>query len=261
MKLATDLLFDTHVHLDLLPSHFNLQEEIEHAVERGVCRFLIPGVDPSDWSRILSLAETVPGVLAAPGVHPLAAQHWQEQTRSELTRLLEEPKVVAIGEIGLDGFLETPAMAIQEATFRGQLGVARDTGTPVLLHCRKATGRLLAILKEEGADAFGGIWHGFSGSRETAMAAIELGFALGFGGTVTWPEARRAPETLLALPAEWIVLESDAPDQTPHPHRGQPNRPAYLELVAERVADLRGWSLEKTTAITTANARRVLRLD
>ena len=254
-------LFDTHVHLDLLPAGFDLRDETALAEERGVGRFLIPGVKPAGWQQLLTVAKAVSGALAAPGLHPLAAMHWQEQTRLELVKLLADPKVVAIGEIGLDGLLESPSMAIQEEAFRGQLGLAKEFAMPVLLHCRKATGRLLEILKEEGAEACGGIWHGFSGSHETALAAIELGFAISFGGAVTWPEARRAPDTLRALPAEWIVLESDAPDQTPHPHRGQPNRPSYLELVAKRVATLRDWSLEETAVITSANARRVLRLD
>jgi TatD DNase family protein len=120
---------------------------------------------------------------------------------------------------------------------------------------------LLEILHEEQAADCGGIWHGFSGSLDTARAAIKLNFAIAFGGPLTWPGARRGPEVLQNLPSEWIVLESDAPDQTPHPHRGETNRPAYLHLVAERVAALRGWSLEETARITTANSCRVLRLS
>jgi TatD DNase family protein len=253
-------LFDTHVHLDLLPAGSILQEEIALAEKLGIRRFLIPGVELKGWQRLLAVASTVPGGLAAPGLHPLAAHQWNEDSKGELTRLLAEPKVIAVGEIGLDGLLDFPSATVQEKAFRGQLGLARQAGVPVLLHCRKATGRLLEILRDEGAEKIGGIWHGFSGSRETALAAIDLGFALAFGGPLTWPGARRSPELLKDLPAEWIVLESDAPDQTPHPHRGEPNRPAYLGLVAGQVAAVRGWSLEETARITTANACRVLGL-
>jgi TatD DNase family protein len=256
---APGSLFDTHVHLDLLPPGFDLQKETEQALAIGVVRFVIPGVAPSGWERLLAVASSTPGGLAAPGIHPLAVAQW-ETSKGKLRRLLTEGKVAAIGEIGLDGTLDPPA-PVQEQAFRGQLRLAREFGLPVLLHCRKATGQLLEILKQEGAENIGGIWHNYSGSLETARTAIDLGFALAFGGIVTWPEARRAPETLAELPKEWIVLESDAPDQTPHPHRGQPNRPVFLGLVAERVAALRGWSLEETARITTANACRVLRLD
>jgi TatD DNase family protein len=258
----TDIaLFDTHVHLDLLPGGCDLAAEVALAERQGVRRFLIPGVSSEGWSHLAAIAARVTGGLMAPGLHPQAAQLWNDATAERLRALLAEENAVAIGEIGLDGQLDFPPPAVQEEAFRGQLRLARDTGLPVVLHCRKATGRLLEILREEGAGERGGIWHGFSGSLETAWAAIELGFALAFGGPLTWPGARRAPEVLKELPAEWIVLESDAPDLPPHPHRGEPNRPAYLGLVAERVAALRGWSLEETARITTTNACRVLGLD
>jgi TatD DNase family protein len=254
-------LFDTHVHLDMLPAGFDLVEEVALAQEQGVRRFLLPGVSAEGWPHLVAVASQVAGGLIAPGLHPLAAHLWRESTAEDLAGLLTEGKSVAIGEIGLDGQLDYPPPAVQEKAFRGQLGLARETGLPVVLHCRRATGRLLEILREEGAGERGGIWHGFSGSRETAEAAIGLGFALAFGGPLTWPGARRSPEVLKMLPAEWIVIESDAPDLPPHPHRGEPNRPAYLSLVAERVAALRGWSPEETARITTANACRVLGLN
>jgi TatD DNase family protein len=254
-------LFDTHVHLDMLPAGFDLAEEVALAQGRGIRRFLIPGVSPEGWPHLVAVASQVTGALTAPGLHPMAAHLWGERTAEDLTGLLAAENAVAVGEIGLDGQLDFPPPAVQEKAFRGQLRLARESGLPVVLHCRRATGRLLEILREEGAGKRGGIWHGFSGSRETAEAAIELGFALSFGGPLTWPGARRSPEVLKMLPAEWIVIESDAPDLPPHPHRGEPNRPAYLALVAERIAALRGWSPEETAHITTANACRVLGLS
>ena len=261
MASCSDYLFDTHVHLDRLPAEFDPTDEIALAQQHQIRRFLLPGIEPQYWRRLLKLADTLPGCLAAPGVHPQAAQLWNDDIAAQLCALLDLPQVVAIGEIGLDGHLPQVSANIQERTFREQLALARQTGLPVVLHCRKATGRLLAILREEKAHTVGGIWHSFSGSLETARAAMELNFAIAFGGPLTWPGARRGPEVLQALPAEWIVLESDAPDLAPHPHRGEPNRPAYLSLVAERVAALRGWSLEETARITTANACRVLGLN
>jgi len=258
--MAAEPLFDTHVHLDLLPDDWSLEEEVNLARRAGVDRFLLPGVPPSGWPRLLATAREIAGAWAAPGVHPLAAECWDRDTSLQLERLLGHERVAAIGEIGLDALPGMPAAARQEKVLRAQLQMARAAGKPVVLHCRKATGRLLTLLKEEGAYHYGGIWHGFSGSPETARAAMDLGFALACGGPLTWPGARRGPETLQALPAEWIVLESDAPDLAPHPHRGQPNHPVWLPLIAARVADLRGWSLAETARITTANALRVLKI-
>ncbi len=260
MQTHREFFFDTHVHLDRLPAELDPAAEVALAQRQGIHRFLLPGVEPQHWQRLLELATTLSGCLTAPGVHPLAAHLWSDDTADRLRSLLKEPQVVAIGEIGLDGYLAQPAGKVQEQAFRDQLRLARKAGLPVLLHCRKATGRLLEILHQEQAADCGGIWHAFSGSLETAQAAIKLNFAIAFGGPLTWPDARRGPEVLQKLPAEWIVLESDAPDLAPHPHRGETNRPAYLGLVAERVAALRGWSMEETARITTANACRVLGL-
>jgi TatD DNase family protein len=132
---------------------------------------------------------------------------------------------------------------VQEQAFRAQLRLAIAAGRPVLIHCRQAAGRLLQILREEGAERVGGIFHAFSGSLETARQGIRLGFAIGVGGTLTYPNARRLPEVVREVPAEWLVLETDAPDLAPHPHRGEVNRPAWLPLIARQVAELRRWSV------------------
>jgi TatD DNase family protein len=250
-------LIDTHVHLDYLAAPLAAVEEARGA---GVGRLLLPGVRREGWAGLCRLAATLPGVLAAPGLHPQAADEWDAAAAKELAALLNAGPVVAVGEIGLDRLLERPAAAQQELAFRGQLRLAVAAGLPVLIHCRRASDRLLRILREEGGERVGGILHAFSGSRETALAAIDLGFAIGFGGPLTWENARRGPELLQALPATAIVLETDAPDLPPQPHRGRENRPAWLPLIAARVAELRGWSLEETARITTANARRILRL-
>jgi TatD DNase family protein len=248
------------VHLDRLPAGMDALKEAAQARKAGVCRFLVPGVDPRHWQHLLAVAKTVPGALAAPGVHPMAARLWNATTAAQLETLLNRETVIAVGEIGLDGSAGMPEATLQEQALREQIRIALTAHLPIVLHCRKATGRLLDILRQESIEHVGGIWHGFTGSRETARAAMQLGLVLAFGGPLTWPGARRAPEVLQALPPESIVLESDAPDLAPHPHRGQPSRPAHLPLVAARVAELRGWSLEQTARMTTANARRVLRL-
>jgi TatD DNase family protein len=133
-------------------------------------------------------------------------------------------------------------------------------GLPVLIHCRRAFGRLMQILDNEGGARIGGILHAYSGSLEMAREAIRRNFAISFAGSLTYPGARRAPQLLAALPPEWIVVETDAPDLTPLPRRREENRPAYLPLVGAAVAEVRGWSLPETAHITTANAHRVLRI-
>ena len=138
--------------------------------------------------------------------------------------------------------------------------MARDMDKPLLIHARQSFGRVFELLQREQAEQVGGIFHAYSGSLETARRIIDSGFVLGIGGVVTWPNARRLPDVVRSLPPEALVLETDAPFLSPEPHRGEPNRPASLALVAEKVARLRGWSVAETLRITSENARRVLKL-
>lgn len=250
------MLFDTHIHLDRL---INLQEEVDAAREYGVTRFLLPGIRPQNWSGLYQTAATISGVRVAPGVHPLASRDWSQAVKELMPEFLQRPETIAIGEIGLDSTIEIP-FALQETVFREQLRIAIEHDLPVLLHCRRATGQLLRILNEERAGRVGGILHAFTGSLETAKEAIRLGFALGIGGPITWSGAHRVTAMVQQLPADWLVLETDAPDQAPHPHRGETNRPIWLRHILQRLSELRGWSPDETAATTTANARRVLRL-
>jgi TatD DNase family protein len=251
-------LFDTHIHLDRLPQD-DLADELGRARSLGITSFLIPGINPCGWDELTALSELHTGLFLAPGLHPLAAESWTPGSEERLKCLLAHPAVIAIGEIGLDSKIPVP-MVLQETIFRAQLRIAVAAGLPLLLHCRGTLLRCLQIFQEEQGAAVGGILHAFSGSLEVARAAIRLNLVLGFGGAITWPEARRAPEVLSALPATAFVLESDAPDQSPEPHRHERNRPMWLDLIAVRCAELRHCSREEVAAQTTANARRILRL-
>ncbi len=260
MNEAPPALIDTHVHLDRLPRSIPLAAHLTRARQAGVEALIVPGVERGGWLEIMALAQRFPGVWAAPGLHPLAAAGWDESCRRELEGLLTDSSTVALGEIGLDGVSGAPPMDLQERAFIEQLQLAVAAGKPVLIHCRQAAGRLLELLRSEGAEGVGGILHAFSGSIETALEAFRLGFAIGIGGSVTFPGARRPVAVLQALPADAIVLETDAPDLAPHPHRGEDNHPAWLPLIAWRVAELRGWGRRETAGTTSANARRVLNL-
>lgn len=247
---------DTHIHLDELDT---LGPQLEDARNAGVAAWVVPGITPDRWTGLMATTATHAGVYAAPGIHPQAADSCQKSHLAELHRLLEHPRSVALGEVGLDRQVGIP-WHIQEEVFIQMIRTAREMDKPLLIHARRSTGRVLELLHREGADRVGGIFHAFSGSLESARKIIDLGFVLGIGGAVTFPNARRLPEAVREVPAAALVLETDAPDMTPEPYRGQPNRPAYLGLVAARVAALRCWSPEETARVTTANACRILRL-
>lgn len=247
---------DTHIHLDHLHAP---ALQLEEARKAGIGAWIVPGVSPDHWPELMATAELHTGVYAAPGVHPLASVSYQKSHLEELRRLLRHPRSVALGEVGLDRQIGIP-WHIQEKVFIDMIRLAREVDKPMLIHARRSTERILHLLHQEDAGRVGGIFHAFSGSLETARKIIDMGFAIGIGGVVTFPTARRLPEVVCEVPAEALVLETDAPDITPDPHRGQPNRPVYLGLIAERVATLRGWSLAETARVTTANACRILKL-
>ena len=252
--------FDTHIHLDEFLPKQKLGGEIRLAQEAGVTHFLVPGVSRDNWAAILTATDAVDGAWAAPGIHPMAADTWDTSTEKALRDILSSPKVVAVGEIGLDNSPYYPPADIQEQAFRAQLRIAAVRNLPVLIHCRKAWRRTLDILREEKAEERGGLLHAFSASREIAREAISLNFAIGIGGPVTYPNARRIIEVVKELPEKHLVIETDAPDMPPHPYRSEPNRPMRLRLIAEKVAKIRGWSLDQVMDITTENALRILNL-
>jgi TatD DNase family protein len=257
LVFVTAMLIDTHCHLDCEPLSGQLPQLLEEAQACGISQWVVPAIRPAGWQGVMELCRRFPAALPTVGIHPMA---WVEATEDQLSRLDQlAPQAVAIGEIGLDSRLGE--LAAQETCFREQLRIARRHGLPVLIHCRGAIGRTLAILQQERADQLGGIMHAFSGSLESAREFIRLGFAISISATITYQGAVRPLRLARELPLSQLVLESDAPDLPPQAHRGSYNRPAWLLETARALAALKQMPLDELAAVTSATARAALRLD
>ena len=262
---------DTHCHLDA--SEFDADRAAVRAAAQaaGVGHIVIPAVTRAHWREVIALAHAQ-GDSYALGIHPLYTPNAQDSDIDALRALLAEvkgdPHLVAVGEIGLDFFVPGLNAERQIWFYEQQIKVARDFGLPVILHVRKSSDRLLKTLR--ATPVVGGIAHAFNGSAQQAQAFIDLGFKLGFGGAVTYERARKLRELAAMLPAESIVMETDAPDIQPHwiyttaedRAAGQPqgrNSPAELPRIAQEVAALRGTNAADWAQTTTRNARAALR--
>ncbi len=256
------MLIDTHCHLD--PSYFPEGEDavLDRAREAGVEAFVVIGVgeDLGPARFAAGLAARRPDVWATVGLHPHDARALDEGMAAELERLAEEPRVRAIGEIGLDYHYMHSPQETQREVFRRMIGLARRVAKPIVVHTREAAEDTLTLLEEEGAREVGGIIHCFSEDRAFAERALALGFDLSFSGIVTFKSARAVHEVAAWAPADRILVETDSPYLAPIPMRGKRCEPAFVVYTARRVAELRGESFEALAARTTENARRRLGL-
>ncbi len=251
-------LADTHVHLDDEAFDADRDAVLDQAAAAGVRVIVAIGTTLESSRRTVWLADRYPQVSAAVGIHPHEAGTVRPETVRELEPLLKSPGVVAIGETGLDFYRDYSPRSAQAALFRAHLSLAREAGLPVVIHCRDTYPEVLAILGEFTQVPV--IFHAFSGSLEVAETCLERGGSLAFGGPLTFRNARRLVEVAAQVPLDRILLETDAPLLSPEPHRGSRNEPARLRLVAERMAQIRGLTVEAVAEVTTANARRVFRL-
>lgn len=257
------MLIDTHCHLDAHYFPEGADAAIARAQAASVTAFVVIGVGPTlDPARqAVALAERRPDCFAVIGVHPHDAVTLDEAAFEELDRLARSPRVVAIGEIGLDyHYMRSPREA-QAQTFRRLIGLARAHKKPVVIHTREAPDDTIRILDEEGARDVGGIIHCFSEDRPFAERALALDFDLSFSGIVTFKTARAIQEVAAWAPADRILVETDSPYLAPVPFRGKPCEPALIVHTARRVAELRGSSFEALAAQTSENAKRRLRLS
>jgi TatD DNase family protein len=247
-------LFDTHAHLQFPEFAADLGAVLERARAAGVRRMLTIGTDVATSRAAIDLAGREPDVWAAVGIHPHDAAAADEAALAEIGRLAAAPRVVAIGEIGLDFFRNLSPPDVQARVFHDLLALARRLGKPALIHCRDAHADVLRGLAEAGVGEVGGIMHCFSGDVAVARRCLDLGLLISLAGPVTYPNARSLPEVARFVPDDRLVIETDCPFLPPQGYRGKRNEPAYLAVTAARVAELRGEPLPRLAARLTANA-------
>jgi TatD DNase family protein len=252
-------LIDSHCHIDFPEFDADRDAVLAGCRTLGVERIVVPGVSAATWDRLLAVCAGEPMLVPALGLHPVLLEEHEERHLGKLERRLGETPVVAVGEIGLDFQIRDSDREAQLALCEAQLVIAREAGLPVILHVRKAHEEMLGQLGRIRPP--GGIVHAFNGSLQQAARYRDLGFRLGFGGTLTFDNARHIHELARELPLSDIVLETDAPDMSPAGHRGERNSPEYLPEILAALAAVREADAEALAAATAANARAVLGLS
>ena len=265
-------LVDSHCHLDLVQFDVDRDDVLARAWAANVDKIVIPGIDLAQCRGALELAAHTPGIFVAVGLHPNSAVEWTPTTWDELSALAAMPKVVAIGEIGLDYYWDKAPAATQWQVFESQLDLAAASGLPVIIHNRAASADVAALLRSWvagssfaasplAAQPYVGVLHAFGGDLALAEEAYTWNFLLSLGGPVTFTNARDLHALVAQLDLDRLMLETDAPYLTPHPHRGKRNEPAYVRLVCDRLANLFGTTPADVAARTTALAHRFFQLE
>ena len=250
------MLVDSHAHIDDERFDADRDEVVARALAAGVSLILNVGADMGSSARSVALAEKYSGIYAAVGMHPHDAKDMRETDYTQLEQWTKHPRVVAIGEIGLDYHYDLSPRPVQKEVFLRQLDLARKTGKPFIIHEREAHADTMEIIRS-AARGLKGVFHCFSGSVETAREYLKMGFYISVAGPVTFSKSGKTKEVAKYVPLDRLLVETDSPYLTPQPHRGHRNEPAYVRLVAEEIASLRNLPLEEVAAATTANVRRL----
>jgi TatD DNase family protein len=255
------MLVDTHCHLDrldLAPYGGSIEGVLMAAQAQDVGHFLCVSINLEEYPAMLEIAESHEQVSASVGLHP-NERGGHDPEIDELARYAQHPKVIAIGETGLDYFRSEGDLAWQRDRFRRHIAAAKESGKPLIIHSRDASEDTLHILDEESAGDIGGVMHCFTGDWKMAKRAMDLNFYISFSGIVTFRNARELQEVAVKMPAERMLVETDSPYLAPVPHRGKPNYPALVRHVAEFVAELRGETYGQVAEVTTRNFIRLFR--
>lgn len=252
-------IIDTHAHLNHETYLGNLDEELRKIRESGVEKVIIPTVLPQDFEQVLKICEEHDECFAGLGIQPEEVENAPADWESEIIKFAKHPKVVAIGEIGLDYYWikDEKNHEIQKKFFETQILLANELGLPILVHDREAHADTFEMLKRLATKDIPVVMHCFSGSAEFAKQCVKRGMFLAFGGVTTFKNAKKAKEAVAATPLENLLLETDSPYMTPEPHRGKPNSPAYLKFVCEKIAEIKGETFDTIAKATTENAKRI----
>ena len=251
-------LLDSHSHFDAAEFDADRAAVQARALAVGVARQVVPAVDAAGWPKLKSVCTEFDDLFPAYGLHPMYLEAHRPEHLRELHDWIERERPVAVGECGLDFFVEGLDAEAQRFYFEGQLQLAREFELPVVVHARRAVDAVIAAIRKVGG--LRGVVHSFSGSAEQAKQLHGLGFMLGIGGPVTYDRANRLRALVATMPLEQLLLETDAPDQPGAAHRGERNEPAFLPEVLDVIAGLRGMEPSELAAATTANAERLFRL-
>lgn len=248
-------MIDTHSHINMI-EEISLDEVINNAIESGVDKIIVPSAYPKDIDDVMTLIDKYDNIYGMLGVHPTEVKDWTDGLIDTIKEYSKHPKIVAIGEIGLDYYWDKSFNDLQKEVFIKQVKLANELNLPISVHDREAHKDTYDILKEynNGSKI---VMHCFSGSVEFARECIKEGWYLALGGVVTFKNAIKMKEVATDIPLGKLLLETDAPYLTPVPFRGKENQPAYTKFVAEEIAKLRGITFEEVDAITTANANEV----
>jgi len=247
---------DTHAHLFLLESEPG--DVVQAALEAGVGTILCVGIDPETSRRSLELADALPGVFATAGMHPHDASSFDRRAGAEIESLLHDPRVVGVGECGLDFYRLHSPREDQEAVFRTHIAMSREVGKPLVVHCRDAWEATLDLLDAERAERV--VLHCFTGDAELARAFASRGYFLSFAGNLTYPKNGSIREAAAAAPLDRLLVETDSPFLSPQPRRGRDNAPEFVTMTLGALAELRGISVESVREATASNAATVFGL-
>lgn len=253
------MLIDTHSHLNF-DAYESVEQIIQNALGAGVEKIIIPGVEPEGYKGIIKLVEKHKGLYCSIGLHPSEALQYGDKLKNEMYELAKHPKVVAIGECGLDYYWDKSFIEEQKTAFIEQIKIANELNLPIIVHDRDAHQDTFDILKEHNNGSTV-IMHCFSGSKEFVKECVKAGYYIALGGVVTFKNAKKVHEVAIEVPLENLLLETDSPYLTPEPHRGQRNEPAYVKYVAQKIAELRNVDIETISQNTSDNAIRAFNLD
>ncbi|SES23120.1 TatD DNase family protein [Gracilibacillus ureilyticus] len=254
------MLFDTHVHLNVSQFDEDREEVIVRAREAGVEYMVIVGFDHETIPKAIELAETYDHIYAAVGWHPVDAVDMTDKELDWLEELASHPKVVALGEMGLDYHWDKSPKDVQKEVFRKQIRLAKKVNLPIIIHNREAPEDIITILREENASKVGGIMHCYNDSADYVGDCLDMNFYISLGGPVTFKNATMPKEVAKIVPEDRLLIETDCPFLAPHPNRGKRNEPAFVKLVAEKIAELRDVEFSELSRQTTENAKRLFQI-